>query len=398
MSGSNYDGLTRNSWPGTWSPSAGQPIVIDKEIRGSLRTVSGQPGDRLTDITGQRLEVGMLVYLVAGYTVGGREFQGESYYKYDSLPGETRNFNTGELPNSVDNWSLLTLEERGEQGFTGSQGEQGFTGSQGEQGFTGSQGEQGFTGSQGDLGYTGSQGEQGFAGSIGLIGSQGEQGYTGSQGEQGYTGSQGEQGYTGSQGVAGYTGSQGDIGYTGSEGYTGSQGEQGYTGSSGTDGIAGRDGYTGSQGDIGYTGSQGFTGSQGETGAALKIVGFVDTVEQLSAGYQGSLGDAYVVRSNLNLLVWDSQQWVNTGPVPGANVGLATRDTAGIVRIGDNININNGTISVPKGAGINKVVDIPDVNDAELDDGSLLFYNEGAARWETKALDLTNSVMDGGFY
>jgi hypothetical protein len=89
---------------------------------------------------------------------------------------------------------------------------------------------------------------------------------------------------------------------------------------------------------------------------------------------------------------------VNTGPVPGANVGLATRDIAGIVRIGENININNGTISVPKGAGINKVVDIPDVHDEELDDGSLLFYNEGADRWETKALDLTNSVMDGGFY
>ena len=114
--------------------------------------------------------------------------------------------------------------------------------------------------------------------------------------------------------------------------------------------------------------------------------------------YQGSLGDAYIVRSNQNLFVWDSQQWVNTGSVPGANVGLATRDTAGIVRIGENINVNNGTISVPKGAGINKVVDIPDVNDTELDDGSLLLYNEGADRWETRALDLTNSVMDGGFY
>ena len=76
----------------------------------------------------------------------------------------------------------------------------------------------------------------------------------------------------------------------------------------------------------------------------------------------------------------------------------ATADTLGGVRIGENINVNNGTISVPTGAGINKVVDIPDVVDDELADGAILAYNGGAVRWETRGLDLTNSVMDGGFY
>jgi hypothetical protein len=76
----------------------------------------------------------------------------------------------------------------------------------------------------------------------------------------------------------------------------------------------------------------------------------------------------------------------------------ATTETLGGVRIGENINVNNGTISVPKGAGINKVVDIPDVTDDELADGAILAYNGGGLRWETKQLDLSNSVMDGGFY
>ena len=35
-----YDGLTRNTWPGTWSPSSTHPIVLDTEVRGSLRFVS----------------------------------------------------------------------------------------------------------------------------------------------------------------------------------------------------------------------------------------------------------------------------------------------------------------------------------------------------------------------
>ena len=101
----NYDGLTRNAWPGTWSPSANHPIVLDTELRGSLRFVSGAAGDQLADITGQRLQDGMLVYISNSYG----DYQGGEYYKYSVLPGESRNANTGELPNNPANWSNYSV-------------------------------------------------------------------------------------------------------------------------------------------------------------------------------------------------------------------------------------------------------------------------------------------------
>lgn len=97
----NYDGLTRNTWPGTWSPTGNHPIVLDTEVRGALRFISGEVGDRLTDIPGQRLQEGMLVYVKTGYdsVVGGE------YYKYSLLEGESRNASTGEMPNAAGNWT-----------------------------------------------------------------------------------------------------------------------------------------------------------------------------------------------------------------------------------------------------------------------------------------------------
>ena len=53
---SNYNGLTRNQWPGTWSPSSNHPIALDTEIRGGLRYVSGVDSDTVTGIHGQRLQ------------------------------------------------------------------------------------------------------------------------------------------------------------------------------------------------------------------------------------------------------------------------------------------------------------------------------------------------------
>ena len=100
-----YDGLTRNQWPGTWSPSSNHPIVLDTEIRGALRFASGGAGDTLTDITGQRLQEGMLVYLKTGYG----SFTSNTYYKYSLLVGESRNAATGAMPNAVGNWSVVTF-------------------------------------------------------------------------------------------------------------------------------------------------------------------------------------------------------------------------------------------------------------------------------------------------
>lgn len=100
----NYDGLTVNKWPGTWSPTGDHPIVLDREIRGGLRFVSGDQGDRLTDIPGQRLQEGMIAYLKTGYTDNGVEFKSNTYYQFNLLEGQTRNTSTGSLPNSVSNW------------------------------------------------------------------------------------------------------------------------------------------------------------------------------------------------------------------------------------------------------------------------------------------------------
>ena len=103
MSG-NYDGLTRNLWPGTWSASSTHPIVNDSDLRGALRYIGGGVGDRLTDITGQRLQEGMLVYVKAGYTASGYTRKAESYYQYKLLAGQSRDINTGATPNAEANW------------------------------------------------------------------------------------------------------------------------------------------------------------------------------------------------------------------------------------------------------------------------------------------------------
>ena len=82
----NYNGLTRNQWPGTWSPSSNHPIALDTEIRGGLRYVSGVDSDTVTGIHGQRLQDGMVVYVKNAH--GG--FEADRYYKYQLGAGEHR--------------------------------------------------------------------------------------------------------------------------------------------------------------------------------------------------------------------------------------------------------------------------------------------------------------------
>lgn len=84
------------------------------------------------------------------------------------------------------------------------------------------------------------------------------------------------------------------------------------------------------------------------------------------------------------------------------SVPVATTSTLGVVKAGTNVNIDEfGSISVSKGAGINTVVDIPDVNStaggAALDDGALLIYNASSERWDT-IQNLRSNEMDGGFF
>ena len=84
----DYNGLTRNAWTGTWSPSGDHPIVLDTEIRGGLRYISGDAGDQLTDITGQRLQEGMIVYVKNTYG----SVTGNKFYSYSLLGGEQSGF------------------------------------------------------------------------------------------------------------------------------------------------------------------------------------------------------------------------------------------------------------------------------------------------------------------
>ena len=98
----NYDGLTRNAWPGTWSTNGTHPIVLDVEMRGGLRLVSGLDGDTLVNIPSGMLQDGMLAYVASGYHA---DITDNTYYKYSILSGESRDSNTGFLPNASGNWS-----------------------------------------------------------------------------------------------------------------------------------------------------------------------------------------------------------------------------------------------------------------------------------------------------
>jgi hypothetical protein len=134
----------------------------------------------------------------------------------------------------------------------------------------------------------------------------------------------------------------------------------------GPKGDSGAPGPKGDAGPAGGRGAPGTTGPQGPQG------------NQGPKGDKGDTGDAGTI---------------------------ATATVAGVVRVGGgttNVNIApGGTISVPKGAGINTVVDIPDVNStnggASLNDGALLVYNANNRRWDT-INNLRSDEMDGGFF
>jgi len=195
---SDYSGLTRNIWPGTWSTATNAPIALDTELRGSLRSISGDLGDRLTDIPGARLTEGMLVYLKNAYTNNGVSRSGDTYYKYTLLSGQSRDSSTGAMPNTDDNWVFGSLGG-GTVGPTGPTGPAG-----------------GPTGATGDSGATGATGPSGSGatGATGIMGPSGATGVTGATGASGVgsTGATGPTGPSGPSGV-GATGATGSIAF-----------------------------------------------------------------------------------------------------------------------------------------------------------------------------------------
>jgi len=377
---SNYDGLTRNVWPGTWSTGTNSPIVLDTEVRGTLQSISGDASDRLTDIPGARIQEGMLVYVKNTYTAGSYTRTGDKYYTYKLQGSEVRSNITGAVPNAEANWSLFS-----------SGGGAGYTGSAGAIGFTGSVGAIGYSGSKGDVGYSGSKGDQGNKGYTGSIGDDGAIGYSGSKGDLGYTGSKGD---SGAAGAVGYTGSKGDIGsvgFTGSKGsdggegpigYTGSKGDigsVGFTGSKGTAGTAGAVGYVGSKGDLGYTGSIGYSGSKGDQG----IIGYTGSEGNLDVAVASTppgsagIGDVWIDDATgiqyFYMNDGNSNQWVEL-----ANSGIVGF-TGSTGTVGFTGSAGSGGSSITAG---NSSVSVADTGT----DGEVTFRTEGTDRW-----DITNS-------
>jgi len=370
---SDYSGLTRNTWPGTWSPNSTHPIALDTELRGTLQSISGGVGDRLTDISGARLTEGMIVYVKTGYTAGGTTRTGDTYYSYKLSGGQSRD-SGGAMPNAESNWTQINLA-----GETGGQGPVGYAGSAGPTGAQGPSGAQGPVGYAGSIGDVGATGVTGYTGSAGATGPQGNTGSTGPQGNTGATGLgfriaktytsvallqadtsptgilvgefalintgnvedaddsklyvwsgsaytyvsdlSGAAGITGPQGASGITGDTGATGpqgATGVVGYTGSLGATGVTGYTGSFGATGIDGYTGSMGATGPAGA-GYTGSIGATGATGSL-GYTGSKGESSYTYSDNppvspeVGDRWFDSSSGVEFVWtadgNSTQWV----------------------------------------------------------------------------------------
>jgi len=200
----------------------------------------------------------------------------------------------------------------------------------------------------------------------------------------------------------------------GSTGYVGSKGDRGDPG-----------GYTGSRGFIGYTGSaatanattQSFTGTGARTiftlnsimtnqnNAIVTINGLVQypTLHYTISGNTLSFTFAPYLDSIIEVRNMENgtggKGYTGSGGYVGSAglVSIASTENLGVVQIGANINVTNeGVISVTKGAGINKLVDVPDVVSENLSEGSYLSYRANLERWEASTLGAV--YLDGGNY
>ena len=95
-----------------------QPIVVDKDIRGSLQYLSGETGDQILDISGRRVQEGMLVYIKNGYeesdTPNPTIRVSETYYQYTLSDGDSdiRDFGDGSLANNIGNWTKWDINSQ----------------------------------------------------------------------------------------------------------------------------------------------------------------------------------------------------------------------------------------------------------------------------------------------
>lgn len=168
---------------------------------------------------------------------------------------------------------------------------------------------------------------------IGAKGDKGEKGDTGPQGPQG---PQGPAGADGKDGVEGPQGPQGPKGDKGDKGDTGAIGPQGPEGPAGADGA------------IGPQGPQGPQGPKGDTPPLTSSLTSTATDVALSAK----------AGNDLKKLVDAAQAAVDGIP-------LASSSVAGLVKIGTNLSVNSGTVSVPSATttacGVARVATLADM-------------------------------------
>ena len=140
---------------------------------------------------------------------------------------------------------------------------------------------------------------------------------------QGETGEDGQDGADGADGIQGERGPQGPIGNTGQTGAKGDTGERGPTGTAGKDGAKGDTGLRGLDGPEGPEGPQ---GDKGDQGTSIRLLGGVNTPEDLPGwpnAYGGEEGDAYIVElggihsDDGEIWVWNGTVWFDAGHIVG---------------------------------------------------------------------------------
>ena len=106
----------------------------------------------------------------------------------------------------------------------------------------------------------------------------------------------------------------------GPDGPQGAQGPQGPKGPIGIQGFDGPQGIIGPRGEQGIQGFRGNQGTQGLIGRSLRILGSVQSTSEIP-GYPNAAaagveeGDAYIVRDDGNIYIWNGVTWFNGGRI-----------------------------------------------------------------------------------
>lgn len=130
--------------------------------------------------------------------------------------------------------------------------------------------------------------------------------------------------------------------------------------------------------------------------------GVVKVGDNITQTLDGTISIPKATNSTLGVVKAGTNVNIDGAGAINVSIPTATNSSLGVVKAGTNVNIDGqGAVNVSKGAGINTVSDIPDVNTtsggATLNDGALLVYNQSSLRWDT-VNNLRADTMDGGFF